>query len=66
MLDVARGVATSDATRLLTGETGRGTSFLGRLIHGAGGRSVGLFAGKLHALLARSYPKGREWLDLAW
>jgi predicted nucleotidyltransferase component of viral defense system len=25
-----------------------------------------LFAGKLHALLARPYTKGRDWFDLAW
>ena len=25
-----------------------------------------LFAGKLHALLARPYPKGRDWYDLVW
>jgi predicted nucleotidyltransferase component of viral defense system len=25
-----------------------------------------LFAGKIHALLARRYPKGRDWFDLAW
>ena len=25
-----------------------------------------LFAGKLHALLTRSYPKGRDWYDLIW
>jgi predicted nucleotidyltransferase component of viral defense system len=25
-----------------------------------------LFAGKLHALLARPYAKGRDWFDLAW
>jgi len=25
-----------------------------------------LFAGKLHALLTRSYPKGRDWYDLVW
>ena len=23
-------------------------------------------AGKLHALLARGYPKGRDWFDLVW
>ena len=25
-----------------------------------------LMAGKLHALLARRYPKGRDWFDLVW
>ena len=25
-----------------------------------------LMAGKLHALLTRSYPKGRDWFDLVW
>jgi len=25
-----------------------------------------LFAGKLHALLTRNYPKGRDWFDLVW
>ena len=25
-----------------------------------------LMAGKLHALLARGYPKGRDWFDLVW
>ncbi len=25
-----------------------------------------LMAGKIHALLTRSYPKGRDWYDLAW
>jgi predicted nucleotidyltransferase component of viral defense system len=25
-----------------------------------------MFAGKLHALLARSYTKGRDWFDLVW
>ena len=25
-----------------------------------------LFAGKLHALLARPYAKGRDWFDLVW
>jgi hypothetical protein len=25
-----------------------------------------LFAGKLHALLTRGYPKGRDWYDLIW
>jgi hypothetical protein len=25
-----------------------------------------LFSGKLHALLARPWPKGRDWFDLAW
>ncbi|MBI5489792.1 MAG: nucleotidyl transferase AbiEii/AbiGii toxin family protein [Deltaproteobacteria bacterium] len=25
-----------------------------------------LFAGKLHALLTRPYPKGRDWFDLVW
>lgn len=25
-----------------------------------------LFAGKLHALLARPHPKGRDWFDLVW
>jgi len=25
-----------------------------------------LMAGKVHALLARSYPKGRDWFDLVW
>jgi predicted nucleotidyltransferase component of viral defense system len=25
-----------------------------------------LMAGKIHALVARSYPKGRDWYDLAW
>lgn len=25
-----------------------------------------LMAGKLHALLTRSYPKGRDWYDLVW
>jgi len=25
-----------------------------------------LFAGKIHALLCRSYPKGRDWFDLVW
>jgi len=25
-----------------------------------------LFAGKVHALLHRSYPKGRDWFDLVW
>jgi predicted nucleotidyltransferase component of viral defense system len=25
-----------------------------------------LFAGKLHAVLTRSYTKGRDWFDLAW
>lgn len=25
-----------------------------------------LFAGKLHALLVRPYPKGRDWYDLVW
>jgi predicted nucleotidyltransferase component of viral defense system len=25
-----------------------------------------LFAGKLHALLCRSYPKGRDWFDYTW
>jgi predicted nucleotidyltransferase component of viral defense system len=25
-----------------------------------------LFAGKLHALLARPWPKGRDWYDLVW
>jgi len=23
-------------------------------------------AGKVHALITRSYPKGRDWYDLAW
>jgi hypothetical protein len=23
-------------------------------------------AGKIHALMTRSYPKGRDWYDLAW
>ncbi len=25
-----------------------------------------LMAGKVHALIARNYPKGRDWYDLAW
>jgi hypothetical protein len=25
-----------------------------------------LMAGKLHALLTRGYPKGRDWYDLLW
>ncbi|MDR1789031.1 MAG: nucleotidyl transferase AbiEii/AbiGii toxin family protein [Opitutaceae bacterium] len=25
-----------------------------------------LFAGKLHALICRAYPKGRDWFDLIW
>jgi predicted nucleotidyltransferase component of viral defense system len=25
-----------------------------------------LMAGKIHALMTRSYPKGRDWYDLAW
>ena len=25
-----------------------------------------LMAGKIHALIARSYPKGRDWYDLLW
>ena len=25
-----------------------------------------LFAGKLHALVTRGYPKGRDWYDLVW
>jgi hypothetical protein len=25
-----------------------------------------LFSGKLHALLARPWPKGRDWFDLVW
>ena len=25
-----------------------------------------LMAGKLHALLTRGYPKGRDWFDLVW
>jgi hypothetical protein len=25
-----------------------------------------LMAGKIHALLTRAYPKGRDWFDLVW
>ena len=43
LLEVARDVASSDATVLITGESGTGKSVLGRLIHAASGRSGGPF-----------------------
>jgi len=44
LLEVARDVASSDATVLVTGESGTGKTLLARLIHAASSRSGGPFA----------------------